>query len=282
MPRRYLQATVQPLLLALLCGWIGMAQAWAGCSMTLCGVGSAGVPWTPLNDPGLIEWWDSTQGVTGTANVTNWAGRLGSHPAANVTGANRPSYSTPINGVAALAFSNAFLTIATFTQPAEYTMLAVLQPTNNTGNQSIVDGDNEVTRQAQFIVNSTGTQNFLAFNTPGSPFTALAGSFTTAACLVTSYHPLNSITATFNGTDGTPVGVTLGDAAQNSIITFGDHSAVGGTRYTGTMGDVIYTTTSTTSTKQKMEGFEAWKFGLQGSLPGGHPYKSRPPLVSDP
>lgn len=30
--------------------------------------------------------------------------------------------------------------------------------------------------------------------------------------------------------------------------------------------------------RQKMEGYLAWQWGLQGSLPGGHPYASAPPL----
>jgi hypothetical protein len=31
--------------------------------------------------------------------------------------------------------------------------------------------------------------------------------------------------------------------------------------------------------EQKMEGYLAWKWGLEGNLPAGHPYKSAPPYV---
>lgn len=37
----------------------------------------------------------------------------------------------------------------------------------------------------------------------------------------------------------------------------------------------------TSSDINKLEGWSAWRFGLQGSLPAGHAYKSRAPYVSD-
>lgn len=33
--------------------------------------------------------------------------------------------------------------------------------------------------------------------------------------------------------------------------------------------------------KQKLEGYTAWKWGQEGKLPGGHPYKDDPPTVTD-
>lgn len=42
---------------------------------------------------------------------------------------------------------------------------------------------------------------------------------------------------------------------------------------------VIDTNPITLATIQKYEGYFAWKYGLQGNLPIGHPYKSAPPTV---
>jgi len=33
------------------------------------------------------------------------------------------------------------------------------------------------------------------------------------------------------------------------------------------------------STRKKCEGYAAWKWGLQGNLPAGHPYKTNPPMI---
>jgi hypothetical protein len=36
----------------------------------------------------------------------------------------------------------------------------------------------------------------------------------------------------------------------------------------------------TTGERQRLEGYAAHKWGLAGSLPGGHPYKSAPPHIT--
>lgn len=43
---------------------------------------------------------------------------------------------------------------------------------------------------------------------------------------------------------------------------------------------VLVTGTVTTTLRQIIEGYLAWKWGLQGNLPSGHPYKSAAPTVS--
>lgn len=46
----------------------------------------------------------------------------------------------------------------------------------------------------------------------------------------------------------------------------------------GRTAEIVYASSALgTSDRQKLEGYLAWRWGLQGSLPGGHPYKSTPP-----
>ena len=40
---------------------------------------------------------------------------------------------------------------------------------------------------------------------------------------------------------------------------------------------VMYNTVLDTTQRQKIEGYLAWKWGLQANLPSGHPYKSAAP-----
>jgi hypothetical protein len=42
---------------------------------------------------------------------------------------------------------------------------------------------------------------------------------------------------------------------------------------------VLINAKDSTSDRQKMEGYLAWKWGLEGDLPVGHPYKSAAPTV---
>ena len=50
----------------------------------------------------------------------------------------------------------------------------------------------------------------------------------------------------------------------------------------GQIGEfVVASNDITTEDKQKLEGYTAWKWGLQENLPVGHPYKSAAPTVTD-
>ena len=40
---------------------------------------------------------------------------------------------------------------------------------------------------------------------------------------------------------------------------------------------IVYNTALTTTQRQQIEGYLAWKWGLQASLPSGHPYQNSAP-----
>jgi hypothetical protein len=49
----------------------------------------------------------------------------------------------------------------------------------------------------------------------------------------------------------------------------------------GTISEVlVYNVNHTTTQRQEVEGYLAWKWGLQASLPAGHPYLSAAPTSS--
>lgn len=54
----------------------------------------------------------------------------------------------------------------------------------------------------------------------------------------------------------------------------------GWNNYYGGLGEIIFTDgTENLAAQQKIEGYLAWKWGLEGDLPSGHPYKDAPPYV---
>ena len=76
---------------------------------------------------------------------------------------------------------------------------------------------------------------------------------------------------------------TLRGVGTYSALTAGRTTTIGvfigpGDYFTGTMFEIIgYNTSLTTNQRQSVEGYLAWKWGLQGSLPATHPFKNFAP-----
>jgi len=74
------------------------------------------------------------------------------------------------------------------------------------------------------------------------------------------------------------------NASGHTVSTVGNITLgyAGGTSYQSTdfCEMLILSGTVDTTTREKIEGYLAWKWGLVSSLPGGHTYKDRPPLLS--
>jgi hypothetical protein len=70
---------------------------------------------------------------------------------------------------------------------------------------------------------------------------------------------------------------TIGNSARDDSLN---------TQYTAFSGryaeSVMYEAALNTSDRQSMEGYLAWKWGLQGNLPDGHPYKNTAPIGPQP
>jgi hypothetical protein len=113
---------------------------------------------------------------------------------------------------------------------------------------------------ALFVSGGTTTQNTrvlyeVVYSSGGSSFLYLNGSQTGVN--------LSSPTISGSGT------VMVGAYRNNSII---------GEYFIGNMNEIlIYNTILTTAQRQTIEGYLAWKWGLQGTLPGTHPFRNVPP-----
>ncbi len=58
----------------------------------------------------------------------------------------------------------------------------------------------------------------------------------------------------------------VGHNGNGATHAFGDYAELGATRLALGLSD-----------RQKLEGYLSWQWGLEGDLPGGHPYKLSPP-----
>lgn len=88
----------------------------------------------------------------------------------------------------------------------------------------------------------------------------------------------------YNGYQTGNLDMSAGGGAADFVaanVTIGGMVAATSITLDGWVGDVIiYNVTLDLADQQKVEGYLAHKWGLQGDLPGAHPYKSAPPVVT--
>jgi hypothetical protein len=86
----------------------------------------------------------------------------------------------------------------------------------------------------------------------------------------------NVVTPYRDGTAGTLASNSLGAITPNRT-TIGSLYAGGATPTSYLSGDIGEVIVCGLADRQKVEGYTAWRWGLQGGLPNDHPYKNGPP-----
>lgn len=198
------------------------------------------------------------------------------------------------------------------TKPTNTITLNKFQPMNFAGGSTNVLGAlnntayNNVTQFSLFVVNrptwvsgsigyaacmfgirSTSTSQISWHVQPNySAFTGWNNSTTINSTLTISQNELNlfevvqgasSFISYKNGNAVPSLSYTI--TGQTGLPASVGNSANGnGEGWQGQIGDVVfYNRVLTDFERQQVEGFLAWKWGLQGSLPAGHPYLYAPP-----
>ncbi len=125
-----------------------------------------------------------------------------------------------------------------------------------------------------FLLQS-GTNNAGMWDSVGfQQFGALTQSTSEKAMFYGSMASNRTITASKNGTISL---TTASPAGNESIITTVGNNSAGLQPYGQLHELIIYSTTLSFFQRQQVEGYLAWKWGLQSSLPANHPYKLFPP-----
>ena len=116
--------------------------------------------------------------------------------------------------------------------------------------------------------------SFNVYNTATSIFNVTLSQSTAASSRVTSYR--NGTAATLTGTS---TGWTPGDTGTHLYLgTRGDKA----TGFNGLFYEVmVFNAPLTTGGRQYVEGYLAWKWGLQASLPTTHPYYQAAPSIGN-
>jgi len=227
--------------------------------------------WTPSNDlENVVVWFDAQDAdsltfLPSTSFVTAWADKSGHNRNADVITSYYPGYNaTALNGKPTLRFngSNADLATAAFTD------------TNGTA-FAVVDGDYTTTfPDYDGIVGGV------------SDYVGLVGRGGTALIYTGTPYATNLVTdGSFNfdltGTIGDPhmlCGFDITPAVMTTGVRIGMDRINAVRRWDGSIGEIIlYRTALSTSDRQRVEGYLAWRWGLVGNLPPSHPYRNRPP-----
>lgn len=122
-----------------------------------------------------------------------------------------------------------------------------------------------------YVANVAGYSSFTdtAYNLFGSIFDG--SQSTNATRLKTRKNGGAEITLTYSGTIPASIGTAIG-------ITVGRPHATAVAYFDGAIAEIVlFSTVLSTADREKVEGYLAWKWGLQANLPTGHTYEDGAP-----
>jgi hypothetical protein len=250
------------------------------------------VSFRPTQISGLQLWLDgqdpngnSTLPANG-ATISTWTDKSGAGNSA--TGGTAVTYNTiGINNSPVLSFSGTpsyFNSTDLYSNRSFSVFLVSRRQAANNSIQALIGGTTTANNQNMIILYKGNTSIGFAFygSDLDATIPAYTGSTSTepAFLFAFTYTPGSRIISV-NGTVG------ASDAyATNLTASLGERigtwaGAGTGNSFSGFIGEIlVYNAVPTTTSRQSVEGYLAWKWGLVGSLPATHPFKKFPPPPS--
>jgi len=249
--------------------------------------GASGPTFVPTSITGNVLWLDAADRTSFTFssgnNISQWKDKSGLNNHAT-------SYNTPVLTASAINTYQAVATPSTqyflgstSITGTTFTAFSVAQTTRAQPNiatdqrlVSLADATNADYADIRFAIGLFNQGSSATISTyRGGP---IAGS------TIAQNTPFQAVSK-YDGTNGFiwKDGVSGGSSASSGTFaitkySIGNQANPTGEYWNGAIGEVlIYNVSLTDTQRQKIEGYLAWKWGLQGSLPAGHPYKSSAP-----
>lgn len=227
----------------------------------------------PRTIPGCQLWLDAADSNTVTTSgstLTGWIDKSGTGKLININSA--PTYSsTGFNNLPGITFASGN-NLSTITQSlgTAITLVAVYRVTSNTTSVALSVGlsgggetgigyniNNTYYVLYDWAVNESGNITNRTINTNVIHIGVKSG--TTLASFINGTDPTSVPSSTYNNT--------------NSTINIGG----GSLPFVGTLSEaIVYNNGITTLQRQQIEGYLAWKWGLNTNLPSNHLFKSNP------
>ena len=246
------------------------------------GIGVNDRPWTPANISTAL-WLDAADASTITlngGNVSQWNDKSGNaRNATQATAANQPAYTASgLNGKPVLTWdggNDVLNTASALNHPVSiYSVAQLSGATNST--RGIVGSGSQSYSLGTLSSSPAATSAYALWN----PFLnggAYINNTATTDPVVLGSTTVSNVENTWNTyVNGSNAGQAIWDTgtpAAPGFIRIG-YSGVGSEYWLGTIAEVVITsTTLSTTDRQKLEGYLAWKWGLTNNLPANHPYK---------
>ena len=242
--------------------------------------------WTPA-DGTTFAWWTSTDTSTITESVgfvSGWSDKLGNQAdLKQILGAYQPTYgATNLNGYAVISFDgidDKLTNTTSFPTDSDFMVVVTVRVATNavSSGDGIISTDDGVAPSFKMVGGLA--PNFFA-KLEGSTNANVTGNL--------DYRgSWKMFGIRYNRTGGKWARWVDGELSNEAVC--------GGTQLTlktlilGSslltirevkcdIADVVFTDGTDTNEFNKIFGYEAWTYGIQGNLPVGHPYKSTRPL----
>ena len=246
----------------------------------------AAVAFLPTQISNIAAWWDGSDPngngniPTNGSSIISWIDKSGSGlNLARVGSSNVPTYSyTGLNGKPALTFSTSFLQTTSTIVPA--TAFTTSSTDSSIYIVLVLAGDNGSTTSSPFGLNTT--DNNYVLRTPwalGNKYWDCGDRLnyvsTTNGTYIISLVRTGTLMEIYN--NGTRA--ALMNTASVTVTTISQFFNIGvGTPaaanwFQNSIGEIIiYKGGASTTQRQAVEGYLAWKWGLQRNLPSTHPY----------
>lgn len=240
--------------------------------------------WTP-SEISTFAWWDASDMSTivlGSIGVSNWKDKSGNvRNAIQNSSAQQPLYNTrTFNGLKAIEFNgtNKHLQMASSFNLIGKEVWAVISPDSLITNNFCLMGHPAINSQVYIVSNAGG--RVLRLWSQSNPYVSDLKSTTTFA------DGSQNIIGWLAHTDTKKFsinGVLETKDAYVSPRTL-DIQRIGASRFEtnsdGILGELIVTAgILTTQERYRMEGYLAWKWGMQANLPANHIYKNTRPAT---
>jgi hypothetical protein len=235
--------------------------------------------WRPSDlGSALALWLDAEDAASITLNgstVSQWNDKSGNaRNASQATAANQPTRTlNGLNGKPVLTFdgSDDFLSFQGV-HDAQWSIATVGRA--NGSIQGFVQFGNVNTLGSLLTANAYYARP--TSGTGGSPSDATAPFTPGENVILSATYGVSTTDIWKNGTIGTPA--SLGGVASNALSTIGNLQ--NSFFLNGFISEMVVTNgVLSTADRQRLEGYLAWKWGLEVSLPAGHPFRNIPPTV---
>ena len=254
---------------------------------------TSGGGFSPTSISNLTAWFKADAGITKDASnlVSAWKDQgANAYSAVQATGTRQPTWTASVqNSLPAVYFSSKWLSVAsgvtafasTFPQHTIYLAFRPdLTQTSDTYHGAFCAGNggsSGVNTSIGVLATSTDKRHWYGGWGQDSTWAATAPQYTQTWYFNGKVWDGTNVLGYSNGTLLITKATTY--TTGNGAIDIGrqfNSTSLG--LYVGYVGEVVlYARALSTTERQKIEGYLAWRWGLQANLPSGHPYQSAPP-----